>query len=151
MAHSAFISESSHPLGANQRVCHHIFMKNLLIKLLFVTALVFLTATSMAADTLTWPEQEKGLPWPKRPNGHRIIEDRFYQGSTNSLGSATDLAAIKSAVATARPSGSVVGIRWLSARLVMVKVRLTESQWYYVVERRKDDWTILTYYLDWIS
>jgi hypothetical protein len=126
-------------------------MQILVSKLLLVSVFIFLTATSMAADTLTWPEQEKGLPWPKRPNGSRIIQDRFYQGSTNSLGSATDLASIKSVIATARPSGSVWQIRWLSAQLVMVKVRLTESSWFYVVEKRKDDWTILTYYLDWIS
>jgi len=98
-----------------------------------------------------WPDREDGLAWPKPQSAARILDERFAKASTNALGSTTDIAVIKSAIAVSEPQGRVTDIRWLSPTLVMAKVRLPESAWYYVVEKRRKEWLIRTCYLKWIS
>jgi hypothetical protein len=100
----------------------------------------------------SWPDWEtNGLAWPKPDGAGKIIGDRFRSASAKALGSTADIEAIKSAIVAARPRGKVMEIRWLSPRLVMAKLRFPESSYYYVVQKRKEQWEILTYYLDWIS
>jgi hypothetical protein len=102
-----------------------------------------------AAD-LSWPEAED-IGWPKPRSAAQVIQDRFAKASTNAMGTALDIAAVKSAILVAKPAGRVEGIRWLSSSLVMAKVRSPEVSWYYVVEKKKDKWMVLTRYLHWIS
>ena len=128
---------------------HYLDMNTRIIQLVLIATLEFRVA-ACAAD-FTWPDREAGLTWPKPRSAARILEDRFASASTNALGSPTDTIAVKAAIVLAKPQSQVEQIRWLSSDLVMVKVRLPESCWYYVVERKKDGWTILIYYLKWIS
>jgi hypothetical protein len=108
--------------------------------------------TGAASGELSWPDREtNGLAWPKPIGAAKIIHDRFLSASTNALGSVADIEAIKSAIVAAKPRGRVEEIRWLSPRLVIAKVRLMESGYYYVAQKKKDEWEILTYYLHWIS
>lgn len=107
---------------------------------------------AVSAAVLTWPDREAGaLAWPKPRTAVKILNDRFARASTNALGSATDMTAVEAAIAAVRPRIRVEEIRWLSSDLVMVRARLPESSWYYVVERKKEGWSILIYYLKWMS
>jgi hypothetical protein len=126
-------------------------MQTRIINLCMVTAFALLTVTVVEGVDLSWPDRgTNGLAWPKPKSAGKIIEDRFLSAATNALGSAADMEAIKSAIGAARPHGKVKKIRWLSPRLVMAKVRFPESSYYYVVQKRKEEWGILTWYLEWI-
>ena len=124
-------------------------MNTRIIQLVLIAALGFQIA-ACAAD-ITWPDREEGLAWPKPRSASKLLDDRFTSASRNALGSSTDIAAVKAAIVGVRSANRAEEIRWLSPDLVMVRVRLPESSWYYVVERKKDTWTVRIYYLKWIS
>jgi hypothetical protein len=101
---------------------------------------------------IAWPEREVGpLAWPKPQNAIEILDNRFASASTNALGTAADINMVKAAIVATHRKIQVEDLRWLSGDLVMVRARTQESSWYYVVERKKKGWSVLTYYLKWIS
>lgn len=82
-----------------------------------------------------------------------IVEERFKSASTKPLGSETDITAIDQAIKTSHPAWNlqVEELRWLSPSLAMARVRAPEAEYFYVVEKREGQWSVLTYYLRWIS
>jgi hypothetical protein len=124
-------------------------MNTRIIQLVLFFAFGFQVA-ACAAD-ITWPDREEGLAWPKPRSASKLLDDRFVSASTNALGSSSDILAVRAVIVTARPASQIEEIRWLSSDLVMVRVRLPESSWYYVVERKEDRWTVRIFYLKWIS
>jgi hypothetical protein len=118
---------------------------------LAVVLWLLLVSVSHATD-LVWPERSKNLGWPRPPQAGKILEDRFANASKDALGSASDIAAIKSAVLSVRPSSEIDEIRWLSSTLVMAQVsNRGATAWYYVVEKTTDEWRVRIFYLLWIS
>ena len=117
----------------------------------------FIALAAFSAD-YQWPATREG-GWPKDKDAQKTLDDRFDSASKRSLGSDTDIAAIKKAILTdmAQPTGaSVSEIRWLSPTLVMVKAGwysdpLSRGHYYYVVEKKEADWKIVTHYLLAIS
>src|ERR1039457_234314 len=117
----------------------------------FTAFWLFALVLSVNAADYQWPEREH--EWPKGKDAHKILEERFAKASKKALGSDTDIAAIKKLVLghITQPKPSVNEIRWLSPTLVMVDASwyegpLASAEYYYVVEKKKDKWDVVTYY-----
>lgn len=105
-------------------------------------------------DLTSWPDREtSGLPWPRPRESIKVIERRFAHAPLKDLGTESDFAAIRELIIADRPRLNlrIEQLRWLSPVLVIAKVRATESEYFYVVEKKNGQWTILNYYLEWIS
>lgn len=114
---------------------------------------VFLGCCALAVD-LTWPERGSDpYPWPKPKGSGKIVDDRFAHASTNSLGTTNDIAAVKRAITkNLKPREvEVREIRWLYPTSVMAYTRTQFAAFYYVTEKKQDEWKILTYYMLWVT
>ena len=122
-----------------------------------VIAICFIALAAFPAD-YQWPAT-RGGGWPKDKDAQKTLDDRFDKASKKSLGSDTDIAAIKKAILAdmVQPTGaSVSEVRWLSPTLVMAKAGwhsgpLDRGYLYYVVEKKEANWKIVTHYLLAIS
>jgi len=114
-------------------------------------AMLFFFSLCTAAE-MSWPERGADpYPWPK--GGSKMLHDRFTQASTNSLGSIAELEAIKKAIVTQKAPQKVEvrDIHWLSPTSVMAYTRTEIAAFYYIAEKKKDKWEILTYYMLWVT
>ena len=121
----------------------------------------FALAISTFATDYQWPQRAAGpYPWPEGKDAQTTLSERFTRASQKTLGSEADIAAIKKAILdhlhTASKKLAVHEIRWLSATLVMADAGWYSSpeasaDYFYVVEKKKDKWQIVTYYLRFIS
>ena len=106
-----------------------------------------------------WPEHmEDPYPWPKDYVGQLLLSKRWQSASRNSLGTKEDIDSIRAVVVRhmTHPKAEVHELRWLSPSLVMVS-----SSWYtgplasagytYVLQKGKDGWIVLAYYMDYVS
>lgn len=105
---------------------------------------------SPSPDKYAWPERGT---WPKDKGASKLLDDRFALASTNSLGTATDIVAIKKVIVTHKEKQEIEihQIRWLNASLVMAFVRTESAAFYYVVEKKTNKWELVTYYMLWVS
>jgi hypothetical protein len=106
-----------------------------------------------------WPEHRAGgSPVIKDKVGDLLLSKRWQSASKKPLGTKADIASIRAAVIRhmKMPKTKVNEIGWLSSSLVMVS-----SSWYegplaaagytYVLQKGKDGWIVLAYYMDWVS
>jgi hypothetical protein len=106
-----------------------------------------------------WPKHKAGpLPWVENDVGRLLISKRWKAASKDLLGTNGDIDSIRAVVLKhmANPDAQVSEIRWLSASVVMVS-----SGWYsgptaaagytYVLEKSKDGWIVLAYYMNAVS
>jgi hypothetical protein len=116
-------------------------------------------AGSVVAADYKWPERGKDpYPWPQGTNATKILRVRFEQASKKTLGNEKDAEEIKQITLAhmKNPKASVNEIRWLSPALVMAHTSWYTSpeaaaSYFYVLEKKKDKWEVLTYYLLAIS
>jgi hypothetical protein len=124
-----------------------------------MTVWILALGLSVFATDYQWPGRHSDTyPYPEGKDAQKIIEDRFAKASKKALGGDADIAAIKKLVLSriTQSQPSVNEIRWLSSTLVMVDASWYEGPlgaagYYYVVEKKKDKWEIVTYYMLWIS
>jgi hypothetical protein len=83
---------------------------------------------------------------------------RWESVSKTPLGTKADIASIRASVLKEMnmPKAKVGRIGWLSPTVVMVSFGWYEGPlgaagYTYVVQKRKDGWFVLTYYMDWVS
>jgi len=103
---------------------------------------------------LTWPAKEShGPAWARPKECIGIVEERFKNASTKALGTETDIAEIHQVINSSHPNWKlqVEELRWLSPSLAVARVRAPEAEYFYVIEKEKDKWAVLTYYLHWLS
>lgn len=106
-----------------------------------------------------WPEhQESPYEWVKDDVGRLLLFKRWKTISKVSLGTKEDVDSISKVVLQhmRNPKAKIGGIGWLSPTIVMVS-----SSWYegplasagytYVVQKSKNGWTVLAYYLEFVS
>jgi len=106
-----------------------------------------------------WPEHKAGAyPWVKDKVGDLVLSKRWQSASKKPLGTKADTTSIRAAVVRQMkmPRAEVHEIGWLSSSLVMVS-----SSWYegslaaagctYVLQKGKDGWIVLAYYMNWVS
>ena len=123
-------------------------MRTIVFKFALAVGIAFLLAHCGYAAEFSWPKQgsdPKAL-W-------KIIDERYAKASTNSLGTAGDIAAIKQAIAAdAQPQiVEVREIRWLSPSVIMAFTRTQSAAYYYVSEQKNGKWGIVTHYQIWVS
>src|SRR5947209_2400339 len=116
----------------------------------FIAALYLWLAFFARGGDYSWPERGSDpYPWPRGADRGKILHERFTQASTNSLGTPTDIGAVKQTIAAHRALERVEvrQLRWLSPSLVMGLTRTRSAAYYYIVEKKKDAWSVLTYYM----
>jgi hypothetical protein len=106
-----------------------------------------------------WPVS-KGEPYPAPEDrvGWLLIYKRWQAASQRSLGTKNDVDSIRAVVVKhmATPNARMYEIRWMSASVVMVS-----SGWYsgplasagytYVLQKSKDEWTVVARYMNFVS
>jgi len=123
-------------------------------KITFAALLVVCVALVAAAPDYTWPERGTDpYPWPNPKEASKILYDRFLQASTNALGTAEDIKALQQAIAAHKAPlrVEVRDVRWLSPSLVMAYTRTEFAAYYYVTEKKKGKWSVLSYYMLWVT
>jgi hypothetical protein len=106
-----------------------------------------------------WPAA-KAEPYPVVEDevGRLLVFKRWQAASNRPLGTTEDVDSIRAVVLKhmANPKSEVQEIRWISGSIVMVS-----SSWYtgpvagagytYVLQKRKDGWTIVAHYMNYVS
>ncbi|MBI3879820.1 MAG: hypothetical protein HY301_07110 [Verrucomicrobia bacterium] len=102
---------------------------------------------------LEWPHGLENGPMWLKPEEWKLLNDRFSNASSTALGSTEDILKIRQAVTEQNPREKqrVEELRWLSASLVMARVRAPEASYCFVLEKKKRAWGILARYLRWIA
>ena len=133
----------------------------LLFKIMWVSAAAIVllgvfTLTAADAD-YKWPAGDDNPSPPRlKPEDWKILIERWNKGSKEPLGTNADTAAIKKTifahVKMKNPNAKVREVRWLSPTLVMAKASwsygdMASARYFYVVQKTKDKWEIVTYYM----
>ena len=116
---------------------------------------IFALALPVFATDYQWPERgSEPYPNPKGKDAHKVLDARWAKSSKKALGSDADITAIKKLVLgrITQSKPTVNEIRWLSPKLVMVDASWYEGPeaaagYFYVVEKKKDKWEIVAYYM----
>src|SRR5262245_60309552 len=108
-----------------------------------------------AAAEYKWPARgEDPYPWPKGADAHKVLSERWTKASKKPLGTDADTGAIKKGIIAhiREKNADVREVRWLSPTLAMASAGwysgpLASASYYYVVQKSKDKWEIVTYYM----
>ena len=128
--------------------------------LLLVAALAVTTVGCDNRASQRWPTpDEEPYAWMPDERSRAIIEKRWAEGSTVTLGLAGDEESIREVVLAHLNAGNtqtVEEIRWLSADEVVVEASwytgpLASAGYFYVLQRVEGKWSIVTRYMLYIS
>jgi hypothetical protein len=105
------------------------------------------------------PRNDKPYPSVKGKDGDKILHRRWEKASKKPLGTDADTAAIKKVILAHIKEGKqseVDEIRWLSPALIMADAGwyygpLASAGYFYIVEKKKGKWEIVTRYMLCIS
>lgn len=106
-----------------------------------------------------WPERKADpYPSPKDEVGEILLRKRWERASESALGSQEDIESIRAAVIRHMkvPESKVNEMRWISPTVVMVN-----SSWYegplaaagytYVLRKSEKGWSVVAYYMNYVS
>jgi len=121
-----------------------------------VVLLAVFTLTAADAD-YKWPAgNDNPPPRLKGEDARKVLTERWNKASKEPLGTHADTAAIEKTifahVKMNNPNAKVREVRWLSPTSVMAKASwvygdLASARYFYVLQKTKDKWRIVTYYM----
>jgi outer membrane murein-binding lipoprotein Lpp len=107
-----------------------------------------------SSPNIQWPPRgDDPYPWAKGEDAYEILQERYVKASEKALGADADVSAVRSVIVKhmKQEENTVREIRWLSPTLVMAFAHSRYASYWYIVEKRKDTWQVLTYYMEGVS